>query len=155
MATQIVTTIKVLTQRSQELQAPAQSISLLNGPLIIIGQGPFPHIIKALEGIVSTATAELAQMQSRPAVAEGSDANTIFDAYREVSTSRSHSSHSADSLAVRPSQPGVPQHHDWQSRIVQYSAGDWRTSRRRASQGRACVRREYNNDCEALVVRVH
>ena len=103
MATQIVTTIKVHTQRSQELHAPAQSISLLNGPLIIIGQGPFPHIIKALEEIVSTATAELAQMQSRPAVAEGSDANTIFDAYREVSTSRSHSSHSADSLAVRPS----------------------------------------------------
>ena len=83
MATQIVTTIKDLTKRSQDLQAPAQSINLLNGPLIIIGQGPFPHIIKALEGIVSTATAELAQMQSRPAVAEGSDANTIFDAYRD------------------------------------------------------------------------
>lgn len=25
------------------LKAPAQSISLLNGPLLIIGQGPFPQ----------------------------------------------------------------------------------------------------------------
>jgi hypothetical protein len=86
MATQIVAAIKDLTKRSQELQAPAQSITLINGPLVIIGQGPFPQIIKGLEEIMSTATAELARMKSTPAVAEGSDANTISDAYREVST---------------------------------------------------------------------
>jgi hypothetical protein len=32
----------MITQKSQALQAPAQSISLINGPLILIGQGPFP-----------------------------------------------------------------------------------------------------------------
>ncbi|KAM0694325.1 hypothetical protein Q7P36_004680 [Cladosporium allicinum] len=83
MATQIVGAIKDLTKRSQELQAPAQSITLINGPLVIIGQGPFPQIIKGLEEIISTATAELARMKSTPTVAEGSDANAIFDAYRE------------------------------------------------------------------------
>jgi hypothetical protein len=39
---QVVDNIKLITQKSQALQAPAQSISILNGPLIIIGQGPFP-----------------------------------------------------------------------------------------------------------------
>jgi hypothetical protein len=32
----------MITQKSQALQAPAQSITVINGPLIIIGQGPFP-----------------------------------------------------------------------------------------------------------------
>jgi hypothetical protein len=39
---QVVSNIKMITQKSQALQAPAQSLSLVNGPLIIIGQGPFP-----------------------------------------------------------------------------------------------------------------
>jgi hypothetical protein len=39
---QVVTNIETLTQKSQALQAPAQSINAVNGPLIIIGQGPFP-----------------------------------------------------------------------------------------------------------------
>jgi hypothetical protein len=39
---QVVSNIKMITQKSQALQAPAQSISLINGPLILIGQGPFP-----------------------------------------------------------------------------------------------------------------
>jgi hypothetical protein len=39
---QVVDNIKMLTQKSQALQAPAQSINAVNGPLVIIGQGPFP-----------------------------------------------------------------------------------------------------------------
>jgi hypothetical protein len=39
---QVVSNIKMITQKSQALQAPAQSITVINGPLIIIGQGPFP-----------------------------------------------------------------------------------------------------------------
>jgi len=39
---QIVSNINALTEKSMKLQAPAQSISIINGPLIIIGQGPFP-----------------------------------------------------------------------------------------------------------------
>ncbi len=39
---QIATGINSLTQKSAALQGPAQSISIINAPLIIIGQGPFP-----------------------------------------------------------------------------------------------------------------
>lgn len=40
----VVSNIKTLTRRSQALQAPAQSISIVSGPLIVIGQGPFPQV---------------------------------------------------------------------------------------------------------------
>lgn len=39
---EVVKCIQGLTQKSQALQGPAQSISLVNAPLILIGQGPFP-----------------------------------------------------------------------------------------------------------------
>lgn len=39
---QVVDNLQVVTQKSQALQAPAQSITVVNGPLIIVGQGPFP-----------------------------------------------------------------------------------------------------------------
>lgn len=39
---QVVGNIQALTTKSQALQAPAQSITIINGPLIIIGLGPFP-----------------------------------------------------------------------------------------------------------------
>jgi hypothetical protein len=39
---QVTSNIRMLTQKSQALQAPAQSITIVNGPLIVIGQGPFP-----------------------------------------------------------------------------------------------------------------
>jgi len=41
-AQQIVDNINMLTVKSQALQGPANSITIINGPLIIIGQGPFP-----------------------------------------------------------------------------------------------------------------
>jgi hypothetical protein len=31
-----------LTQKVQDLQEPASSITIVNAPLIVIGQGPFP-----------------------------------------------------------------------------------------------------------------
>jgi hypothetical protein len=34
---QMVDNIKMITQKSQALQAPAQSITVVNGPLIVIG----------------------------------------------------------------------------------------------------------------------
>lgn len=58
----VVKNIQTITQKSQALQAPAQSINLINGPLILIGmytpaqlardckltsalgQGPFPQM---------------------------------------------------------------------------------------------------------------
>lgn len=39
---QMVKHFGVLTEKSRALQGPAKSITIVNGPLIIIGQGPFP-----------------------------------------------------------------------------------------------------------------
>jgi len=39
---QIAGTLKDITDLSLKLQKPAQAITIVNAPLIIIGQGPFP-----------------------------------------------------------------------------------------------------------------
>lgn len=39
---QIADNIRSLTQKSQALQSPAQSLTILDGPLLAIGQGRFP-----------------------------------------------------------------------------------------------------------------
>ncbi|TEA17654.1 hypothetical protein C8034_v011847 [Colletotrichum sidae] len=80
---QIVDNIRMVTTKSQALQAPAQSITIINGPLIVIGQGPFPQIVVGFTDIVSTVTTSLAQMQGTPPVPAGADADAIFDAFRE------------------------------------------------------------------------
>jgi hypothetical protein len=41
-AQQIVTNINALTTKSQALQGPALSITVVNGPLVAIGLGPIP-----------------------------------------------------------------------------------------------------------------
>jgi hypothetical protein len=81
---QVVSNIQMITQKSQALQAPAQSITIVNGPLILIGQGPFPQIITGFTDIVSTAVTAIQQMQNMPPVAAGADSDKIFEAFREV-----------------------------------------------------------------------
>jgi hypothetical protein len=100
---QVVGNIRSLTQKSQALQAPAQSVNIINGPLIVIGQGPFPVRMSELKGssfylkltasqtiisgfvdIVSTATTAIAQMQGMTPVTAGADSDAIYDAFREV-----------------------------------------------------------------------
>lgn len=39
---QVVQNIQTLTEKSRNLQAPAQSINIINGPLLVVGLGPFP-----------------------------------------------------------------------------------------------------------------
>ncbi|KAK1981209.1 hypothetical protein LZ30DRAFT_720924 [Colletotrichum cereale] len=80
---QIVDNIKMITQKSQALQGPAQSVSLISGPLILIGQGPFPQIIVGFTDIVSTATTAIAQMQGTPPITSAADGDAIFNAFRE------------------------------------------------------------------------
>ncbi|KAJ4331154.1 hypothetical protein N0V87_009382 [Didymella glomerata] len=80
---QVVSNINMITQKSQALQAPAQSITIINGPLIIIGQGPFPQIITGFVDIVSTATTAIAQMQGMAPVPAGQPSDDIFNAFRE------------------------------------------------------------------------
>ncbi|KAK3949284.1 hypothetical protein QBC32DRAFT_220086 [Pseudoneurospora amorphoporcata] len=47
-----VNTLAVLSEKTHKLQAPAQSITITNGPLIIIGQGPFPPILTGFTDII-------------------------------------------------------------------------------------------------------
>ncbi|KAJ4379380.1 hypothetical protein N0V86_005425 [Didymella sp. IMI 355093] len=81
---QVVSNINMITQKSQALQAPAQSITIINGPLIVIGQGPFPQIITGFVDIVSTATTAIAQMQGMSPVPAGEQSDAIFDAFRQA-----------------------------------------------------------------------
>jgi hypothetical protein len=85
--TEVAAAVKELTRQSQALQAPAESINMINGPLIIVNQGPFPQICKGLKEIVSAATADISRMKGMKPVAAGNDADTIVNAYREVSCS--------------------------------------------------------------------
>jgi hypothetical protein len=85
-ATQMSDNIKMITIKSQALQAPAQSITIVNGPLIIIGQGPFPEIITGFQDIITTVTTAIAQMQGSKPVTATADATLIFNSFREVST---------------------------------------------------------------------
>lgn len=80
---QVASNIQTLTVKSQALQAPAQSITIISGPLIIIGQGPFPTIIAGFTEIVNIATTSIAQMQGSARVTNAADAKVIADAFRE------------------------------------------------------------------------
>ncbi|KAI9146826.1 hypothetical protein HJFPF1_13394 [Paramyrothecium foliicola] len=82
-AKQMVDNIRTLTTKSQALQAPSQSITILNGPLIVIGQGPFPQIITGFTEIITITTTAIAQMQDSSPVTNVNDANAIFNAFRE------------------------------------------------------------------------
>jgi hypothetical protein len=83
-ADQIVSNIQSLTTKSQALQAPAQSITILNGPLIVIGQGPFPQIIAGFTDIISTVTTAIQVMQSSPtSLTTEADASAVASAFRE------------------------------------------------------------------------
>ncbi|KAK0706741.1 hypothetical protein B0T26DRAFT_756204 [Lasiosphaeria miniovina] len=62
---------------------PADVHHLINGPLTIIGVGPFPTIIKGLADIVTTATTAIAQVQGDLPVPAGADATAIADAFRD------------------------------------------------------------------------
>jgi hypothetical protein len=133
-ATQVVDTIKQLTQKAHAIQQPAQSINVVNGPLIVIGQGPFPKIQAGLADTVSVATAFIPGMQNMPPVAADSDAGTIFDAYSEVSFSPVDiPGTSPDGSAVRPSQPGASRHPDQQGWVVFIDANGRTTNRPTAS----------------------
>ncbi|KAI0968509.1 hypothetical protein F4678DRAFT_443181 [Xylaria arbuscula] len=94
---QISDGINLITQKSQALEAPAQSITLANGALIIIGQGPFVEIIAGFADIVSTANTLIDELPGtapitkrsetderehpRDMIARGSDAQQVRAAF--------------------------------------------------------------------------
>ncbi|KAI1131772.1 hypothetical protein F5Y10DRAFT_285694 [Nemania abortiva] len=93
---QIADAITSITQKSQALQPTAQSVTILNAPLITIGQGPFPPLIAGFADIVSTANVLIAQLpgtapiqkrgeqeHARGLSPRGPDADLVFSAFRE------------------------------------------------------------------------
>ncbi|KAH7071892.1 hypothetical protein BKA63DRAFT_492555 [Paraphoma chrysanthemicola] len=68
---QIVANLELLTSKIEALQPIASSISVVNGPLIIIGQGPFPQIISGLQDIVTTAGEANGQIEMGHLIAKG------------------------------------------------------------------------------------
>ncbi|KAK6544056.1 hypothetical protein TWF694_000769 [Orbilia ellipsospora] len=80
---EVVENINILTAKSQALQAPANSITIINGPLIVIGLGPFPPIIAGFSDIIQTVTNDIAAMAQDPQYAPGPDSDNIFNAFRE------------------------------------------------------------------------
>ena len=83
---EVVTNIKSITTKSMALQAPAKSVTIVSGQLLLIGQGPFPEIIRGFADIVTTATTAIAQMQGMPKEPAGASTDAVFEAFREVST---------------------------------------------------------------------
>ncbi|KAM7183294.1 hypothetical protein V8F33_013684 [Rhypophila sp. PSN 637] len=80
---QIVDGIKTLSAKSQALQTPAENITIVNGPLILVGLGPFPRIISGFTDIVSTSTVFVSQMIGTPPIGDEDEATSIVDAFRE------------------------------------------------------------------------
>ncbi|KAI0542708.1 UVI-1 [Xylaria digitata] len=79
---QIADGLKTVTVQSQKIQTPAQSITIVNAPLIVIGQGPFPPIIAGFTEIVTTATVLISQLDGTQQVTSQADADLIFNAFR-------------------------------------------------------------------------
>ncbi|CAK1356345.1 hypothetical protein CB0940_00037 [Cercospora beticola] len=84
-AANIVEAIKSLTAKTQELGAPANTITATNGPLLVIGEGPYPVVIKGFVDIVNQATLLSGQLFGAKPITAGGDADSISDAWKEFS----------------------------------------------------------------------
>ncbi|RMJ22902.1 hypothetical protein PHISP_06221 [Aspergillus sp. HF37] len=79
-ASQVASNIDQVTTASRELQAPAKQLSVLDAPLILVGQGNFPPIVTGFTDIVQTLQVFLDQMD--PETYSGNGADVIFDSFR-------------------------------------------------------------------------
>lgn len=80
---ELVTSINRVTGKGQALQAPANSITIVNGPLIIIGQGPFPQIIDGFTQIVTDLSSSIVAAEGSDAIS-GSGAKDVENAVRDL-----------------------------------------------------------------------
>lgn len=80
---QLVADIKIITTKGQALQTTASSISILNGQLIVIGQGPYPTIIKGFTDIIATLGSEIREEEGTKSFKD-SDAKPVAEAFREL-----------------------------------------------------------------------
>ena len=81
---QIVTQINDLTSKTTALQPQAETVSLINGPLIIIGEGPLPKIIRGYVDIVQTGQQDTQSLTNTPTIPAGADADAINQAWTRV-----------------------------------------------------------------------
>ena len=124
---QIVSNIEMITQKSMALQAPAKQITLINAPLLAIGQGPIPKIILGFSDIVSTGTNAISQMQGTAPVPAGAESDDIAEAFRSVSWEYFFIFTIAlINFVVRSRPPGSPEHLDWKGWIAQHCSFCWR-----------------------------
>lgn len=61
---QLVDSIRRATAQGQALQAPAQSITIINGPLIVVDLGPYPLIIAGLTKLNTDLNSSIAVCRS-------------------------------------------------------------------------------------------
>lgn len=82
--TQVVSYLQELSRKLQAIQEPAQTISLINGPLIVVGQGPIPQVITGLSDLVSKANTAISHMENMPPITAGTPSDEVFDAFSSV-----------------------------------------------------------------------
>jgi len=122
---QLLVDIKTLTLMTQALQPEADKISLLNGPLIIIGQGPFPNLIRGFTDIVTTGTTSLATQRGSAPIPAGADAEAISEAWTRVRCARRVMHSKTNKHTVRRRSDETAQHHDRKGRVVQHRSSYW------------------------------
>jgi hypothetical protein len=76
--------LKTLIQKGQSLQGQLQGINFLNGPLVLIGQGPFPAIIRGFGDTISTTKYAIQLFDGANAVPAGAQSDVVFSTFRDV-----------------------------------------------------------------------
>ncbi|KAK0721268.1 hypothetical protein B0T21DRAFT_453650 [Apiosordaria backusii] len=79
----IVATLRELTTKSQALQGPANSITIINGPLIVIGLGPFPPIIAGFTEIITITSSAIPMLSDTPTITDVADRKAVAEAFRD------------------------------------------------------------------------
>jgi hypothetical protein len=82
-APELVSSIQALTGKCNALQAPANSVTVVNGPLILSKQGPYPQIISGLQDIVQVATSSYGGIGNVAPYLPGAESDSIYDAFHE------------------------------------------------------------------------
>merc|ERR1712054_25842 len=79
-AQQVADNIGQITALSRDLQTPAKSLSILDGPLLLTGRGNFPPVSQGLTEIVNVGTGFLNGMN--PEEYGPADSDIIFESFR-------------------------------------------------------------------------
>eukprot|EP00898_Chlorokybus_atmophyticus_P008629 jgi/Chlat1/8768/Chrsp90S09245 len=81
-ASSLAASIKTLTAQSRAIRSIAETITTINGPLIILGQGPFPEIISRFVTITTTGVnvaVTLVGATAYPAANQGVVCNALIE----------------------------------------------------------------------------